>query len=201
MNWKEYIEPVNIQVERMKVKFSRYSANVSTKSRLAAFAVLALSLLLNPSVYAQSSFTQSRSISIGVAQGLSIYVNHALNFGTVVSGTGTHSLAVTDANAGKTTISGQYKKTVYVTLTPPATLVNGGNSITYTPGAAYNNTADNASLATVWATPSGTQAGFKLLANHVGKTGEAFVYLFGSINVGSVPAGTYSGTYTVAVAY
>ncbi len=71
----------------------------------------------------------------------------------------------------------------------------------YTPGAAYNNRADNPSTATVWTSPTGRQAGFKLRANRSRRTGEAFVYIFGSIIVGSVPAGTYSGTYVMAVAY
>ncbi len=201
MKWKGNIEPLNVEMEKMKVKFSKYSANVSAKNCLAAFAVLVFSLLLNSSVYAQSSFTQSRSISIGVAVGLSIYVNRALNFGTVVAGTGVHSVAVTDANTGKVTISGQWNRTVYVTLTPPASLVNGSDSLAYTPGAAYNNTADNPSAATVWASPTGRQAGFKLRANRSGSTGKAFVYIFGSINVVSVPPGNYSGTYVVAVSY
>lgn len=149
---------------------------------------------------AHAQATQSRFINIGVTRGLSVYVNHGLDFGTLVANTGTHSVAVTDANAGKVTISAVWFFPVTVTLTPPANLVNGSNSIPYTPLAAYNNTADNPSGSTSMP-PSGSTSGIWCLANISGWIGYAYVYLYGSVNVGNVPPGTYSGTYTVAVAY
>lgn len=170
---------------------------------LSSFAVvfLFLAFAFDAPTYAQSSVTSSRTISIGVAVGLSAYANKALNFGTVVAGTGTHSVAVTDAAAGKATISGQWNRTVIVTLAPPSNLVNGANVLTYTPGAAYNNTADDPAAATVWSAPGGTQAGFRLRANRSGQTANGYIYLFGSIDVGNVPAGNYSGVYLVSVSY
>ncbi len=154
--------------------------------------------------FAQSSATGSRSISVGVSSGwLSVYVNKPLDFGTVLSGSGNHSVAVTDANAGKVTIYGIRFFPVYVTLTPPSSLMNGSgtDSLAYSPSAAYNNTADNPSGATQWSNPSGLQSGFYLQANSTLFYGYAYVYLYGTINVSKVPAGTYSGTYTVSVTY
>ena len=150
---------------------------------------------------AQSSSAQTRSVSIGVAVGLSVYADKGLNFGNAVAGTSIDSVTITDAAAGKVTISGQFNKTVYVTLTLPVSLINGSNSIPYTPGAGHNNTADAPASATIWTTPSGTQTGIRLRANRSGQTAGAFVYIFGSVNVGTVPPGIYTGTYLVSVSY
>ena len=150
---------------------------------------------------AQSSVTQTRSASIGVAVGLSLYVDRELNFGSAVASSGPRSVAITDAAAGKVTISGQSNKTVYVTLTPPPWLLGVSDSVSYAPGAGYNATADDPATATIWTTPSGLQSGFRLKANRTNQTAQAFVYVFGSVNVGNVPPGVYSGTYLVSVSY
>jgi hypothetical protein len=153
------------------------------------------------SVCAQSSATQTKTVSVGVAVGLSLFVDRGLNFGTVVVNTGLDSVALTAVNTGEVTINGQWNNNVTVTLTPPASLTNGGNNLPYTPGAAYNNAADDPATATVWTPPSGQQTAFRLRANHTGHTGEAYIYIYGSINVGNVSPGTYSGLYGIAVTY
>ncbi len=194
----------------MEARFSigvcreRMTPNPWRYIRLAIEVAFYLSLGFSGVSFAQSSATQSRSISIGIASTwLSAYVNRPLDFGTVVAGSGAHNVALTDFNTGKVTISGFRFFPVYVTLTPPPSLVstNGLDSLSYSPAAAYNSMADNPSGATVWSTPSGTENGIYLSANPSGWYGYAYVYLYGSINVTNVPPGAYSGTYTVSVSY
>jgi hypothetical protein len=201
MSWKGYMPQDEIRQEDLN--FCPIGQPINFGWRRISFLVVLLTLCfsLSTATFAQSGATQARSISIGVAVGLSVYANRALNFGTVVAGTVAHSVAVTDAAAGKVTISGQWNRTVYVTLTPQASLVSGSNTLPYTPGAAYNSSADNPSAAAVWASPTGRQAGFRLRANRSGQTGEAFIYIYGSINVGIVPPGNYSGLYLLSVSY
>lgn len=172
---------------------------VFRKAGIAAALVFIFGVSSAPNLFAQSSVTSSATIKIGVTTGLSLYVDRNLNFGTVVTGTGIDSIGLASSMTGHVTLSGS-NKTVYVTLTPPASLSNGANTISYTPRAAYNATADDPSTATIMSA-SGTTS-FKPGDNHLhGNTYYAYIYLYGSINVGSVPAGSYSGTYTVAVTY
>lgn len=161
-------------------------------------AILIISFSTPSSILAQTSSTQTATIKIGVAAGLTIYVDRNLSFGSVVSGTGVDSVAITSTSAGHVTIGGS-NKTVYVTLTPPSSLTSGSNTIVYTPRAGYNSSVDDPSTATSMS-PSG-QTSFKLNTHVTGNNYQGYVYLYGSINVGSVPAGSYSGTYTVAVTY
>ncbi len=120
-----------------------------------------------------------------------------LNFATVVSGGGVYTVSLGGASEGKVSISGTNRR-VYVTLTPPANLTNGGNSIPYTWAAAYNNTADNPATATTFAS---TTANF-ILNVRVGTSYYAYIYLYGSLNLSSVkPAGTYSGNFAVRASY
>ena len=120
-----------------------------------------------------------------------------LNFGTVVSGSQIYTIPLGSASEGKVSIQGTNRR-VYITLTPPATIRNGTNSLPYTWAAAYNNTADNPATATVF---PATTANF-ILSARVGTNYYAYIYLYGSLNVTSVvPAGTYSGNFTVKASY
>ncbi len=151
--------------------------------------------------FGQTSVTKTSTISIGVAEALTLYVNRNLSFGTVVAGTGTKTVVANSAGAAKLTVSGHKNRNVYVTLTPPAFLSDGTDRITYSASASYNSSADDPSTSTAWASASGRQAAMQLSANSRGSTAEAFIYLYGSIDVGNVPAGNYSGTYVVSVSY
>ncbi len=168
-----------------------------------ALMVLFLSYALLPAAPAlcQNSSTHSNLISIGVAQGLSLYVNKGLTFGTIVQQAGNVSVQLTSLSAGEVTIYGQKNRSVYVTLSPPSALVNGSNTITYTPQAAYNSSADNPSSATVWSNPSGLQSAIQLQANSHGQGAEAYIYVYGSLNVGNVTPGAYTGNFGISVTY
>lgn len=149
----------------------------------------------------QNSQSAAVTIQVGVADGLSVLWDRDLNFGNVVVGTGQNQVALASPNAGKLHIVGGQNRQVQVTLTPPSQLTYGTNSIPYTWGAAYNEQLDNPADPTT-VTVAGTTASFRLRDNTIWKNnGQAYMWLFGSVNVGSVPPGTYTGTFTVSAAY
>ncbi|MFH0991046.1 MAG: hypothetical protein V1799_13640 [bacterium] len=157
-------------------------------------------LEMNSNAYAQSSLSSNATVKISALNGLTILKVRDLNYG-IVPQNSTATIAVTDAQTGKFTVVGTKTKNVITTLTPPATLTNGSNSITYTAQASFNNLADNPATATEWIPASGVKAGFRPSANTSGNIGEFYIYIYGSITVGNVPAGTYTGVFTVSVSY
>ena len=186
-----------LQIHNLKIKIIKRRPKIFFK--LIGVSYLAsIFFLLNECAFSQ---TTSRTITIDVVNGLSLFVDHQIDFGEVVQNSGANILTINSPNIGHVTITGQKGKTVYVTLTPPDSLLNGTNSIPYTPQAAYNNISDNPSGSTIIPIPPGT-ANFKLQAPSVnGNLRNAYIYLFGSINVANVPPGTYNGTFVVSVHY
>ncbi len=151
---------------------------------------------------AQGSATLAITIQAGVANGLTVLADRDLDFGAVVAGT-TASVGVASANAGKLHVVGQQNRRVNVTLTPPAYLRNAAasDSIRYNWAAAYNPQVNlPTDPGTIqFATLSAT---FRLLDTSVGKNyGQAYIWVFGSVNVGAVGPGLYTGTFTVSAAY
>jgi len=155
---------------------------------------------------------------------LNIFRVSDLDFGTVVQGVGAVTVERTSPQAGKFRIIGWWLFPVQCTLTPPQNLSNGSATIPYTPKAAYNNHSDDPATATElqsasgpqqsfylesaivrrsFATtpPSGLQQPFYLRANIDGWWGEAYVWVYGTIDVGNLPPGDYVGQYTLTVNY
>lgn len=158
------------------------------------------SLFTSSYLYAQSSHSNNATVKISALNGLTILKARDLNYGMVQQNS-TATIAVTDVTTGKFVVIGTKTKNVITTLTPPATLTSGSNSITYSARAAYNNTADNPATATEWIPASGVKPGFRPQANQSGNIGEFYIYIYGSITIGNVPAGTYTGVFTVSVSY
>lgn len=162
---------------------------------------------LRPSMsFAQSSSTLTPTAKLHVGVGLWISNLADLDFGTVIAGTGPHSIPLAGATEGKVQVGGKWNKSINVTVSPPPYISNASvtDSMAYTPGAAYNNYADDPATATVWTSLSGTLTGCSLRAGHVGgsATGYAFIYIFGTIEVhGNALPGLYTGNFTIQVAY
>lgn len=163
--------------------------------------VTGATLLIQGEVRAQGSINHNAAMKVTIINGLTIVKNRDLNFGVVLENTSA-TIGVTSASAGKFTIIGNKTKNVVTTLAPPATLSDGnGNSVTYTARASYNNLTDDPATALEWIPPTGLQTGFRPQANQSGNIGEFYIYIFGSVTVATVPAGTYSGLFTITVSY
>jgi hypothetical protein len=165
---------------------------------------LLVAALLGGSAYpasAQTSATLGTTIQVAVASGLTVLAVQDLDFGAVVAGTGMTTVTLASADVGKLSIVGQQNKTVIVTLAPPAQLRNGAATIPYTWGAAYNEIVNNPADArtTVFAT---TTANFRLRDSSLFQSyGAAYMWVYGSVNVGAVVPGVYTGTFTVTAHY
>lgn len=155
-------------------------------------------------VHGQGSSVGTTAFSVEVVSGLAVTAAQDLEFGNVVAGQGVVTRTNNDANIGKFQIVGRQNRWVSVTLNAPAALTNGANSIPYTPAAGYNDSADDPTNLSGTFGFLGTASWqlFRLAdSTPPGNLGQAFVYIYGSINVGAVPVGTYTGTFTLTAAY
>lgn len=166
---------------------------------LTALAALAS---LRPAVLAgQQALSQGLTIQVGVASGLTVLRDRDLNFGTLVTNSGVTTVTLASANVGKLHIYGGQNRTVNITLVPPATLKFGTNTIPYTWGGAYNEQLNIPTDPTT-VTLAATTATFRLRdTGPTGNYGQAYLWIFGSVTVGAVPPGVYSGTFTISAAY
>ena len=118
-----------------------------------------------------------------------------LAFGSVFPGLN-KTIAVTDAGAAAFSVQGQANASVNLTFTTPATLANGGNSLTIGSWAARRNTTNSSASGTDF-TPSSSATSATL------SSGGA-LYLFVGATVqptASQAAGTNTGTLTLTVVY
>jgi hypothetical protein len=142
--------------------------------------------------FAQNSASENALVSARVISSLSIAKNKDLDFGKVAQGVGAVAIAPDNTKAVKFTITGEPSESIKVTFTSPANLVSGSNTLPFTSNVKAN-TADV--VASAAALTSGSNM-------DLGSDGKAYVYLGGSINVGSTqPRGSYTGTFAINVEY
>lgn len=161
--------------------------------------IAAVFLLLAGAVYAQRGNVDANAEQDIVVTNLT----GDLNFGSVIQNQGTVQIQLTAPETVVLQVEGKENQRIRVTFTPPADLrLDASNALPFTLRAAYNETGNNdASGATAISLPV-TSETFKL-PNNPGpdKTGTAYIYIHGDISVGTVNAGTYSGTINVFVEY
>ena len=138
---------------------------------------------------------------LNVTVAISTSVQQGADFGMIPAGAGAVSLdpqtGITDAGAGVTSagaffIAGEMGADVSVTYDSQVQLMNGTSAITYT-SAVIGNGADDQTMA------STVSSGQTLTLDPT--TGEYYFWTGGSIDVGAVPAGGYSGQFTFQVQY
>ncbi|MFZ1082532.1 MAG: DUF4402 domain-containing protein [Candidatus Kryptoniota bacterium] len=155
-------------------------------------------------VSAQTSGNVGANIAVTIKQALSITELGTLNFGTAYPGytvTPVDPQSASPSSIPVFTIAGEANTPVSVTWSPSLNLVNGSNNVPFEPTVAGNS--------------SNTQVGSSVLASGTanatlsgvgsGNFGNYYLWLGGNINSGTalpaLPSGTYSGTFTVNVAY
>lgn len=143
-----------------------------------------------------------------------------LDFGQVIEGDGTVSIQLTDPDVVVFSIEAEIDKDLFVTITPPNTLMlDVDNQMDYTLKAAYSNKGnDNKSQAKII---NGTSVRFPVLArehqpagppptpkhgNSTTPTTKAYLYIYGDLSVSntegnSLAAGMYTGTIDITVSY
>ena len=167
--------------------------------RGSAVLLVAGALALPVDAEAQVLLQAQVPIAVTVVGGLSITQHRDVNFGTAVQSAGTITLSAVDAGAGYLQIVASRNRDVTLTLTPPANLVSGSNTIPYTAAASLNPLTSDPSAATAVAGNTATFRAQETTGSN--NLRRAHLWLHGGVNVGSVPGGVYTGTFTVTVAY
>ncbi|HYX07546.1 MAG TPA: DUF4402 domain-containing protein [Bacteroidales bacterium] len=187
----------------MKFKFQTYKK----KFRLYILVIICSSFNLSITTicYGQSN-NSSASIGIPIkaklVSGLTVNKERNLRFGTIIQGNGKVNISPTDVNAGLFRIVGRKGSEVYCNLTPPKNLVDGkGHTIPFNANAAYNNKKRDPTTAIQFQKASGAVDGFDLKANPQNNEAEAYIWIYGSIDVGKIKPGDYTGTFTLSVTY
>ena len=161
---------------------------------------------------------QAIQFSLFVSSALDATKQQDLNFDEIFSGAGNVQINLGDAGMGVFSITGNKEMDIIVTLSAPAVLTNTGPStdtIPFTLEFAYaNQGADDIFDAIVG---TGGTARFPILrraggsppgppptpenAGYTPADATAYIYIYGSMTVGNVDAGVYSGTVTLTVEY
>lgn len=168
--------------------------------------LLVILISLTAVEYARAQNSSSNSIGIPIKakliSGLSVSKERNLRFGTIVQQTGKVKIQATNSNSGLFRIVGRRNSEVYCNLTPPKALVDGkGHSIPFKAFAAYNNKKRDPTTAIQFQKASGAVNGFDLKANPKQNQAAAYIWIYGTIDVGKVKPGSYTGTFTLSVTY
>lgn len=171
-----------------------------------------LMLLVSISVSAQTI-----QFSVFVSSSLNATKDQDMDLGSVISGSGLTQVNLGDPGMGVFSITGNEELDVIVTLTAPANLTHTGISsdvIPLTLEFAYANKGANDVNQAIVGT--GGTARFQLKQRSSGPAGPpptpagshhtpadatAYIYIYGSMNVGNIDAGSYSGVVELSITY
>lgn len=164
------------------------------KSILTLVAILATTGM----AFGQNSASQDVAISGNVLQAIQLSVNNAtLSLGTMVAGTAGPSISATSSST-MFTLTGNGTSTINVTFNPVTLTGSNGGTLTFTPTIVGDASSANQSGAAALTSP-----GTVVLGGTNYSAANYYFWLGGDI--GNVPAaqtpGTYSGTFTLTVAY
>jgi len=161
----------------------------------AALATLVLALGAAVAARAQG-VNGSISATATVQSPITVTGAQNLAFGNVFPGVA-KTVAYNDAtNAGQFSVTGQASTPVTYSFSLPTNLTGGGNNLPIGSWTGYVNTTSTTSGGLA-ITPSATPAGATLSAG-----GALYLYVGGTVTPPSnLPAGSYTGTVTLTVAY
>ncbi|MCF7824530.1 MAG: hypothetical protein K9N35_10215 [Candidatus Marinimicrobia bacterium] len=169
-------------------------------------------------IMAQSTgIGQTIQFSVHVASSLDATKDQDMTFETVYAGSGLTQINLGDAGMGVFAITGNEELDVIVDMSAPSNLTNTGSSsdvIPFTMQFAYANRGVNDINQAV--VVSGTTARFQLRqresgpagtpptppsAHHTPAQATAYLYIYGSMNVGLISPGAYTGNVDLTVTY
>ena len=160
---------------------------------------------------------QTIQFSLHVSSSIDATKDQDMDFQSVIAGSGLHQINLGDSGMGVFAITGDADLDVLVTVTPPSNLAHTGASsdvIPFTLNFAYANRGANDVNQAVQVV--GTSARFPIKARQSGPPGTpptprtsaftatqetAYIYVYGTLNVGNIDAGNYSGTVDLTVTY
>lgn len=179
-------------------------------SRLSLRLLIAAGLVAGASAsFAQSSATATGTATANVVRPITLAAARALAFGNVVPGATAGTLLVDGDSAGAQTTGGGVTQPggQKGTVSSAQFNVTGEGSFTYTitlpVGAATIADAGTDTMTVdTWTSDIATTAGAGLLSGTAGTAGAQTFYVGGTLHVGvAQAAGSYTGTFSVTVAY
>lgn len=154
-------------------------------------------------IQAQGTGSASTQITVNIVPGVEVNTISDLDFGSVGSNTGVSTLGTADDSAGRFLISGAENAEITIDFSAPSHLVSssGDQSIPFTSRLAYTHSASPLSGDYTEISPHSPPP-LRLSPNTTGtSTGSVYISVSGSIDVGNIPAGTYSGIVTLSATY
>ena len=178
-------------------------------SKVKSNIVLVLLLLIILSASPLFVEAQTVQFEMDIQPELSIEVLQNLNFGTVISESGTSRIELGNANMGIFEIRALAAQRALLTLDPPESLSTGQNTnggeatIPIRIDAVYSDRSYTAGDLVPFVD---NRAWITLQPDQPAENGETrwetgFVYVTGTIEVGDIPPGSYSGTLLLSVEY
>ncbi|MFA5667816.1 MAG: DUF4402 domain-containing protein [Balneolaceae bacterium] len=162
-------------------------------------------LILLGAILPQSLFAQFINLQITIEPELSVEVERALDFGQVISNSGIKEINIGDINTGIFSIRAIRSQSLYFELTYPDALFMVDNRIDNIPlklQTSYNNSGDiNISNAQILSNNSGIINVGGTTNNSGALWRKLYLYVYGSIDVGNIPNGVYSGTIVLYIDY
>lgn len=146
---------------------------------------------------AQTSRSATAAVSASIVTALTMGAPTPLNFGAITANGTTQTVTVrpTDAGAAAFTATGQLNTPITVTWTTPAALNDGAGHTMAVNSVSVSGLNTNAQGSATALTSGGT-------VTLDATTGRYYFWVGGQISVGpSQPAGTYTTTFTLNVAY
>lgn len=156
----------------------------------------------------QSSTAQFINLNFTVKSELSVTAEQHLDFGSLASNSGIQNINLGDINAGIFAIRAYYTQNVFVEVNAPEYLlsetINSNDKIPITLHASYSNTGLNNPKNS---TPLLNNIGY--IPIHKNNTSivktdvwqELFIYIYGTIDVGNIEKGIYSGVVVLYIDY
>ncbi len=188
----------------MLVHIQQISQSLLVMTSAKHFILIALFLL----VVSPNTFAQFINLNINIEPELSVTVEQNLNFGTLVANSGIHTIPLGAINSGVYSIRAYHTQNIYITLNSPDFLINeNSNSVDRIPitlNAAFNNSGiDNQKLATSLEGDTGYFPVHKPSSSNLNTDvwQALFLYMFGTIDVGNIANGTYSGQVILFIEY
>ena len=179
-------------------------------SRMSLRLLIAAGLVVGATAsFAQSSATATGNATANVIRPITLTASRDLAFGNVAPGATVGTLVVAGTLAGAQSVTGGVTQPggQKGTVTSAQFDVAGEGSFTYTitlPATAATITDSGTDTMTVdtWTSDIATTAGAGLLSGSAGSAGAQTFYVGGTLHVGvAQAAGSYTGTFSVTVAY
>ena len=153
-------------------------------------------------IQAQGTGSVSTQITVNIVPGVEVNTISDLDFGSVGSNTGVSTLGTADDSAGRFLITGAENAEITIGFSAPSHLVSssGDQSIPFTSRLAYTHSTNALSGDYTEISPHSPPP-LRLGPNTGTSTGSIYISVSGSIDVGNIPAGTYSGIVTLSATY